>query len=217
MKILVLGASGGVGKQFVPMAVAKGHNLTAITRTAPDRPRLVLDGVRVIEDDVLREGCFDEHVAGHDVVVSSLGFRRVSPANPWSKLLSPTDFNSRTARALVAAMKKHKVPRVIAVSAAGVAESAAKMNAVMKFFVSTSNVGVAYRDLALMEQIFAESGLEWCCPRPVRLTNGAVTGKVHTIDGFPMMAAISRADVAAFLLGCVEGPINDHLPTITAN
>jgi hypothetical protein len=102
------------------------------------------------------------------------------------------------------------------VSAAGVGESAARMNAVMKFFVSTSNVGVAYRDLAIMEQLFADSGLEWCCPRPMRLTNGPVTGHVHTIDGFPMMAAISRADVAAFMLSCLQGPIADRLPMITA-
>ncbi len=212
MRILILGASGGVGKHLLPLAAAKGHTVTALTRAAMPLP----EGARGIVDDVLREGCFDQHVGGHDVVLSCLGLKRSNPANPWSKLVSPTDFSSRTARALVAAMQKHKVPRVIAVSAAGVAESAPRMNLLMKFFVATSKVGDGYRDLAVMEQIYADSGLEWCCPRPMRLTDGPPSSNVRIIDGFPMTAAISRVDVAAYMLGFVEGPIPQRLPMITA-
>lgn len=210
MKILILGASGGVGQHLVRLAALQGHAITTLTRAAIELPA----NARGVVDDVLRDGCLDDHVAGHDVVLSSLGFKRRSPANPWSKLTSPPGFNSITARALVAAMKKRGVPRVIAVSAAGVGESAARMNAVMKFFVSTSNVGVAYRDLAVMEQVYADSGLDWCCPRPMRLTNGPQTDRVRVIDGFPMSAAISRVDVAAYMLDLVSGPIVDRLPMI---
>ena len=51
-------------------------------------------------------------------------------------------------------------------SAAGVADSAARMNLLMKFIVAKSNVGISYRDLAAMERLFAASGLDWCCPAP---------------------------------------------------
>jgi hypothetical protein len=135
--------------------------------------------------------------------------------NPWSALASPPDFSSRTAGMLVNAMRRHGLARVIAVSAAGVADSAARMNLLMKFFVATSNVGVGYRDLGAMERVFADSGLDWCCPRPTRLTNGPLTRRVRTADSFPMTAGISRADVAWWMLEQAGQPIRERTPIIT--
>jgi putative NADH-flavin reductase len=211
MKVLVLGASGGVGKHLVRLACDEGHSVTALVRCA--------DGVdsraRTLIDDVLRTACFDEHVQGHDVVLSALGIKRKNPANPWSALASPSDFSSRTATILVNAMRQHGVGRVIAVSAAGVAESAARMNLLMRFFVAKSNVGVGYRDLAAMERVFSESGLDWCCPRPTRLTNGRLTRRVKIMEGFPLTAAISRADVAWWMLEHATQPVRGRTPIIT--
>lgn len=104
-------------------------------------------------------------------------------------------------------MGRQGVKRIVAVSAAGVADSAPAMNGFMKFLVATSSIGVAYRDLAVMEAGFHEAGLragiEWLCPRPTRLTNGPRTDKAHQIHGFPMSAAIARADVAAWMLAAL--------------
>ena len=116
---------------------------------------------------------------------------------------------------LVSAIRRHGVPRVVAVSAAGVAESAARMNLLMKFFVATSNVGAGYRDLAAMERVFADSGLDWCCPRPTRLTSGPLTRRVKLVESFSLTAAISRADVAWWMLEHAAQPIRDRTPMIT--
>lgn len=211
MKILVLGASGGVGKHLVRLTCDQGHAVTALARCA--------DGIdsraRIVRDDVLRPGCFEEYVPSHEVVLSALGIKRRNPANPWSALASPPDFSSRTAAMLVKAMRQSGIARVIAVSAAGVAESAARMNLLMKFFVASSKVGVGYRDLAVMERLYAESGLDWCCPRPTRLTNGPLTRRVKTAESFPMAAAISRADVAWWMLELAAQPIRERTPMIT--
>src|SRR6185436_931998 len=149
---------------------------------------------------------------GHDVVLSALGIKRTNAANPWSALASPPDFSSRTAAMLVTAMRQHGLARVIAVSAAGVAESAARMNLLMRFFVAKSNVGVGYRDLAAMERVFSESGLDWCCPRPTRLTNGRLTRRVKIVAGFPLTAAISRADVAWWMVEHATQPVRERTP-----
>ena len=211
MKILVLGASGGVGKHLVRLACDQGHVVTALVRRS--------DGIdsrsRIVIEDVLRPGSFDEHVCGHEVVLSALGIKRTIPANPWSALASPADFSSRTAAMLVNAMRHAGVARVIAVSAAGVADSAARMNLPMKFLVAKSNVGVGYRDLAAMERVFADSGLNWCCPRPTRLTGGPLTRRVKLVESFPMTAAISRADVAWWMLEHAAQPIRERMPMIT--
>ena len=211
MKVLVLGASGGVGKHLVRLACDEGHSVTALVRRAGS----VDMRARILTDDVLRTACFDEHMRGHEVVLSALGIKRTNPANPWSALASPPDFSSRTAAMLVNAMRQHGVARVIAVSAAGVAESAARMNLLMRFFVAKSNVGVGYRDLAAMERVFSESGLDWCCPRPTRLTGDPLTRRVKIVKSFPMTAAISRADVAWWMLEHAAQPTGERTPMIT--
>lgn len=212
MKVLVLGGSGGVGKHLVHLACDEGHVVTALAR----RPDGIDSRARILIDDVLRLGCFDEHVRDHEIVLSVLGIKRTNPANPWSALASPSDFSSRTATMLVNAMRQHGLLRVIAVSAAGVADSAARMNLLMKFFVAKSKVGIGYRDLAAMERVFANSGLDWCCPRPTRLTSGPLTRRVKIAEGFPLTAAISRADVAWWMLEHATQPILKRSPMITA-
>lgn len=208
----MLGASGGVGKHVVRLACDRGHSVTAIVRRA--------DGIdaraSIATDDVQRPGCFEEHIDGHELVLSALGIKRSNPSNPWSALASAPDFSSRTAVELVNAMRSRGVSRVIAVSAAGVSDSAAGMNTLMKFFVATSNVGVAYRDLAAMERVYADSGLDWCCPRPTRLTNGPLTQRVKLVAGFSMTAAISRADVAWWMLENAAKPFRECTPMISA-
>lgn len=211
MKILVLGASGGVGRQLVRLACEERHTVTALAR----RPEGIDSRARFIADDVLRPGCLQEHLAGCDLVLSALGIKRATPANPWSQLRSPPDFSARVAAQLVAAMRQLTVSRVIAVSAAGVGDSAPRMNLLMRLLVATSQVGVAYRDLAAMERIFAQSGLDWCCPRPTRLTDGPLTQKVRVADSFPVTAAISRRDVAWWMLRQATQPIARRTPLIT--
>jgi len=121
MKILVLGASGGVGRHLVRIASDKGHEVTALMRSEQEVPA----NVRLVVDDVQREGCLTEVVRGQDAVLSALGLRRNKANNPFGALASPPDFVSKTARMLVAAMQAQDVRRVIAVSASGSATASA--------------------------------------------------------------------------------------------
>lgn len=212
MHILVLGASGGVGQQLVKQGSERGHQIRAVVRdgTAFEGP----PGVEVVRGDVLDRSLLIAALQGTEGVLSSLGIRRRSK-NPWSALTSPPDFCSRSAQVLVEAMQAASVARVVAVSAAGVAESEAKMNFIMRWLVSTSNIGVAYRDLAVMERIYAESGLDWCCARPVALTDGPRTDRVRPVEHFGLTGFISRADVAAWMLDRLERGGEERLVQIS--
>jgi putative NADH-flavin reductase len=210
--VLVLGASGGVGQHLVRLAAARGHAVTAVSRTPIATP----PGVAVVLGDVKADDVIDRAMPNQHAVLSALGVRRVRPANPWSALASPPDFAAATARRIVAAMTRHGVRRVIAVSAAGVGDSAPGLNLLMRFFVAWSNVGVGYRDLAVMEQVYAASALDWCCVRPTALKDGPVTKRVRQSATFPMTAWISRADVADWMVDHLDADLSrERTPMIT--
>ncbi len=212
MKVLVLGASGGVGAHLVRLATAAGHEVTAMSRTRVDVP----GAARLVVDDVQREGAIDAAVVGQEAVLSALGIRRAKASNPWSDLVSATYFTSRTAALLVDAMKRHGVRRVIAVSAAGVGDSREGLNWMMRFFIRWSNVGANYRDLEGMEQVYAASGLDWCCVRPTGLKDGPVSKRVRQLDSFPLNEWISRADVADWMVEHLAADVsNDRTPILT--
>lgn len=199
-RVLVLGASGGVGAFAVRFAAERGHQVTAVARG----DLVVPPGVTLLRGDVTRPEVIDRAVRGQEVVLSALGIRRKNHKNPWSPLASPADFTEATARSLVAAMREHGVTRVIAVSAAGVGESAGGLNLMMRLMIRYTNVGANYRDLDGMEAVYRESGLDWCCVRPTGLKDGPATGAIASIDDFPFNAWISRADVAKWMVDHLE-------------
>ncbi|MFE9328844.1 NAD(P)-dependent oxidoreductase [Nocardia sp. NPDC052278] len=63
-------------------------------------------------------------------------------------------------------------------------------------------------DLAVMEDILRDSGLDWTALRPPRLTNRPGTGTYRTVRGQNVRRgrAISRADVAHGMLRVIDQP-----------
>jgi uncharacterized protein YbjT (DUF2867 family) len=209
VRLVVFGASGGVGRWVVERAVAAGQDVRAVARegspTPPGAERWVLD---VLRDD-LRPA-----LAGASVVISCLGMRRQVVLNPWSALTCPEDFTSLTAARVVEAAAAEGVGRALAVSAAGVGDSGPAMNPLMRALVASSSIGVAYRDLARMEEVYLRSGLEVACLRPVTLVNGPPTDRVRVVERFAVWSVIRRSDVAGALLTRQRGPLGARTPQI---
>ena len=217
MRIAVFGASGGVGSEFVRLAVAQGHSVIAAYRQQPVQPVAGVDSI--VGPDILEESYISRVIVGADVVVSAIGLRRRHPANPWSRIVSPPDLTSRFAAALIAAMTKAGRPqRVLAISAAGVGDSRAKMNPLVRGLFDVSNVGVAYRDLEAMEAAYAASTLDWLCVRPVTLTYGKGGASVRVVPYYGLLATVARVDVAAYLLARLADPgsYNERTPMIAS-
>ena len=211
MKVVIFGASGGVGAHLVTEALAAGHAVTAVSR----RPLAAPPEVRVVVGDVGQPGVIADVIAGQDAVLSSLGIKRHNPANPWSPLASPPNFSSSTARAIVEGMGVHGVRRVNAVSAAGVGDSRPGLNWMMRAVLALTNVGAAYRDLEALEQVYADSGLDWCCVRPTVLTDRPASGRVEVAARFSLTASISRADVARWMVARLADVGGPRTPVIT--
>jgi uncharacterized protein YbjT (DUF2867 family) len=77
---------------------------------------------------------------------------------------------------------------------------------VLRFVFDHSTVGLEYKDLARMEDQVERSNLDWTIVRPVTLTTGQLTNKVKICSHYGLIDSISRADVASFLLRCLEEP-----------
>ena len=141
-----------------------------------------------------------------DAVVSCLGIRRKTH-NPWSAVASPTDFTSQSARIIVQAMQSHGVRRVVAISSAGVAESWSRVGLVMKSLIRTSNIAVSFRDMAEMEKVYSQDGIDSLCVRPVGLVNNVQANKqTGVVPYFGLFSQIARKDVATWMLDAMERP-----------
>ncbi|MBM3259776.1 MAG: NAD(P)H-binding protein [Candidatus Sericytochromatia bacterium] len=204
MRLLLLGATGGVGRHLASQAVARGHSGTVLLRPTSSTPEP--EGWRIVRGPLDDPEVLDAAMQGADAVLSCIGMQRRNPANPWSRSLSPADLTSSTASHIVSAMQRRGARRIIAVSAAGVGDSQGGLNALVRFFLAATMIGAAYRDLARMEEVYAASGLDWLAPRPTRLREGPASAMVRVVEAFGMGDAISRADVARWMLDALEVP-----------
>ena len=198
MRLVVLGASGGVGQWVVTHASDAGHSVTAVVRQEFSR----FTGRRnlsVVQGDVTDPEFLENVIDGHHAVVSCIGIRRAGKS-PFAKLLSPPDLTTRVASVLTRAMENRNVRRVVVVSAGGVAESFSQLTWPVQTLVSTGNVAIAYRDLAGMEARLGASSLDWLAVRPVTLMPGNPLGRARPVDRYALMSTIRRSDVASFMV-----------------
>ena len=191
MRLLVIGATGGTGKQIVSQALQAGHDVTVFardrTRAGADQPRL-----RVILGDVHDGPALAEAIRGHDVVISALG-RGYS--------FNSEQLMRRAVPVLIGSMKSAGVRRLVFTSAMGVDDSFAGAPIMAKVFFSTLLRGI-YADKAIGDRLIEESGLEWTIVRPTKLTDGPLTATYRSSEHLAMsgMPSISRADTAHFIL-----------------
>lgn len=213
MRLTIFAATGGIGGQLLNQALAAGHQVTAVVRD-PEKLPEVPGGVRVVTADLAAPDstALASAVDGADAVLSGLGPRSLADAG----------ITSTGTRAIVGAMNAMQVRRVVVVSAAPISTmpSPGRPNppkrdpgeGFLQRNVLTPLVKVvfqkSYPDLALMEDILRDSGLDWTVVRPPRLTNKPLTGVYRTAYGQNLRRglAASRANVAHYMLRAIEEP-----------
>lgn len=199
MKILVLGATGGIGQQVVKLALEHGHAVTALVRN-PQKLGLSHDNLRVVSGDVLNRQNVEEALDGVSVVVSTLG---VQPRKSSEHLIE------RAIEELVPAMKRVGVRRLIFTSGIVVKTSQlaffprALMRVLMRFVMSDQ-----VEDKMAGEEILRRSDLDWTLLYPTILTDGPQTGRYRSGEDIKLhgLPKVSRADVATFILTLLTQP-----------
>jgi uncharacterized protein YbjT (DUF2867 family) len=223
MKITVFGASGGIGTHVVDLAAQRGHTIRAVYRASPQAPPAGQAEI-LVSPDIFDPGFATQAIRGADVVVTVLGPNFAKRHNPRTRMTSPPDLHQRLARMLIAAMNDSGAPaRLISVSTGSMGPADAAMGAgqrlLFRFFrtVVTPNLGRVGRDLQAMENELAATGLDWYALRPIKLTDGPLTGHVQASARFTVKT-ISRADVAWYIVGLAEDtrPGQLRTPIITS-
>ena len=211
MKLTIVAATGGIGRQLLEQALAAGHDVTAVAR---DPGRLPSVPVRAVRADLAAAdpAALRSAVEGADAVLSGLGARSKAEAGvAWRGTL-----------ALTQAMQAAGVGRIVAVSAGpvGTVPSPARPHPPrndpgdgfilrnLAYPVLRATLRDTYTDLAQMEDVLREADLDWTAVRPPRLTSKPVTGRYRTALGRNVRHGlfISRADVAHFMLRAIGEP-----------
>jgi putative NADH-flavin reductase len=193
MRLFILGATGGTGRQLIDQALARGHQVTAFVRSPEKLGPPQRQGLRVQQGDPCEAAALTAALGGHDAVLSALG-----PPGLELPGLGRSTILPDSARSTVAAMQSSGIRRLLIVSAAILFEDMGLLAALLRRTL-LRNVVVGS---GAMEQIVAASNLDWTIVRPPRLTNGPLTERYQIADNrFPSgKRRLSRADVAHFLL-----------------
>jgi len=188
MKLAIFGATGGTGRPLLEQALAAGHDVTVLVRT-PASVSLQHERLRVVPGDVRQADQVAAVISGQDAVLSVLG--------PHER--GPVDLCTTAMTNILAAMERHGVRRLIALSAYGAREShgGGLYNILLWRMQKEKMV-----DKERMEDLIARSAADWTVVRPPMLTNGPRTAHYHTGIGLRMRVTsrIARADVADFML-----------------
>lgn len=195
MKLVILGATGGIGVELVRQAIERGHSVTAFVRT-PERLNPFANRIRIVSGDLMNPAELGRVLDGHDGVLSGFG-----PRLPLAK--ADDDLLERFAATLTNAMREAAVKRAVIVSTAFLFKDSILPPTYLfgrLFFPSV------VADASAMEQIVTASGLDWTLVRPPQLTDKPPTGRYRVREEhLPVFGfKIARADVADFMIRCAE-------------
>lgn len=195
MRLFVLGASGGVGSRLLAEAAARGHQLTAQTRTLGKIAETT--SVSVAVGSPTDEAFLRRHLPGHDAVILCIGVDSAAR----------TTLFSDATRALVAAMQGAKMKRLVAITGIGAGDTRGHggwfYNRVI-FPLFTRN---RYADKDRQEALIERSGLDWTIIRPAPFTAHAGDGPLQIVTDIPpglQLRSIGRAEVATFIVDILE-------------
>ena len=199
MKLLVIGATSGIGLLTVKEALARGHEVRAMGRSAAamgiDDPKL-----ERFPGDALDAGDVARALDGVDAVIQALGITE-SVKMLWEEV---TLFSGAT-RILIPAMKEAGIARLLVVTGFGAGRSSKAMSAIERLG-HRAILGKPYADKDRQEAMVMDSGLDWTIVRPVILTNNRGTGRYRVLKDPETWrnGLIPRADVAHYLVRAAE-------------
>lgn len=197
MKIAVIGASAGIGREVTRLALEKGHEVATLSRRVvplPDHATL-----RRVQGSATNPNDVRGAVQGAEAILVTLGVK-----SPFA-----TTLFSDSARVLLRILQEiGSSATLIVLTGFGAGDSWGYNSFPIKILF-TLLLKKVYADKSEQERIIATGYPRWEIVRPGRLTNGTMTGHYRVLDNLVegmRVGAISRADVAHFMVEQAERP-----------
>jgi uncharacterized protein len=205
MKIVVIGATGNIGRRVAKEALSRGHEVTGVVRD-PDAVEAPDSRVRLVKADATRADDVARAVKGADAVVSAISPRPNARGLPAPSLQA-------NARALIAGLRSAHVRRVLYVGGASSLEVApGQALADQPDFPEIYKAEAREGREALAVWRNEADGLDWTYLSPaVEIGPGQRTGKYRTTGDQVLRDAagksfISFDDYAVAVLDELERP-----------
>jgi len=195
MRIIVFGANGPTGRLLTTQALAEGHDVTAFVRN-PETFPIVHPQLWLAPGDVLDADDVRWAVAGHDVVLSTLGA-------PFSR--APIAVYSVGGRHLLDAMQAAGVGRFACVTSSACERNPGRtgglvFDRVVQPLVVNTIGRTVYDDMRRLEELVMTSELAWTIVRPSGLFDAEGVTAYRVGERHLPARFTSRADLADCLL-----------------
>ena len=161
MRVLIFGASRGIGLETARQALEAGYGVRTFARSSAAN----LNSNSSLENfrgNALNVEDVKTALVGVDVVIQTLGVG-------IGELLRPVHLFSEATEILIGAMKTQKVKRLICLTGFGAGDSRASISCLQRLPFQVV-FGRAYDDKSLQEQLIKDSELDWTIARPGVLT-----------------------------------------------
>ncbi len=195
--VLIVGASKGIGLATTRQALAAGHHVRALARSA-DSISLEDSKLEKVRGDALDSDDVEAALNGVEVVIQTLGVG-------LGDLFRPVHLFSDATRVLITAMEKQGVKRLICITGFGAGDSGASIPFLQRLPFQLV-FGRAYADKSVQEALIKHSALDWTIARPGVLTGGPRTGRMQVLEDASRWrnGIVSRADIADFLVRQID-------------
>ncbi len=198
MKIVVFGASQGIGYQLLRLTVASQHDVTAVMRS-PTKLNMSAPNLTIVNGDIRDGSTVGRTVENQDVVCICVG---IPPTR------KPVDVFSTGTANVLGAMAGHSSQKLVVVTGIGAGDSKGHGGFFYDCIINPLLLGTIYADKNRAEALIRDSNVPWLIVRPGFLTNGSRTGTYRVLDDLSGVVAgkISRADVADFMVKQLATP-----------
>ena len=195
MRVLVVGATGGVGRLVVEEALKRRHEITALARS-PEKLGDLASRIRIVQGDALDTSAVATSVSGQDAVIYALGVGNVRH----------TTLFSNSTRVLLTAMKDHGVRRLICVTGVGAGETKGHGGLLYDWILYPLFTRGIYADKDKQERLIKDDNTEWTIVRPAPFRKDTPPGPLRAITDVDdvTLRRISRLEVAQFLVDELE-------------
>lgn len=164
MNILILGATGRVGRQIVTYSLHDRHNVTVLVRT-PEKIQINNENLTIIRGNVLNNDDIVRAMHGIDIVISALN-------------TDGTTTLSESMPLIIEAMENEGIKRIITIGTAGILQSRTTPNSLRYQSSESKRKSTrAAKEHHKVYDILKQSTLEWTIVCPTYLPDGERIGK----------------------------------------